>query len=506
MSSVVIRNVASNWGGMGLSIVVAFVMTPYVIGKLGVTGYGFWALLQSLIAYMFLLDFGVRSSMTRHLAKYLVLSDDRQVNHIVNTGLAVYLTVSMVVAGLSVALAAGFDRWFVVEEVDLWTIRWAVLLVGWSMALQFPAAVFESVMTGHQRFDLVNLSLLASLGFRTVWTVVALEGGYGVRGLSWATFLSAMFLLGLNYVLARRVYPPLQIQLSQASRATVALLGNHSISAFIMIGAMRLITDAGNVIVGIFAGVSMVSLYAVASSLTNYVLGVVSGISTTISPLASEYDARGDSAGLKTLCLRGTKGILLVALPILSTFVLGGDLFITLWIGDALLGSYAPLVLLSGAWTMNILTLASSCTLIGLSRHRTAAWFVLGQALLDVVLSLVLVRFYGVAGVAAGAMLAAVVMNIAIQIHALRVFDIPVVVFAGKAVAPAVLALIPFVVCLPAALAVLHPTGLLEYFLCVGVAVGAYVALLPWTGLTAVERSEAKEYVLRWWGGGGRLA
>jgi hypothetical protein len=73
-------------------------------------------------------------------------------------------------------------------------------------------------------------------------------------------------------------------------------------------------------------------------------------------------------------------------------------------------------------------------------------------------------------------------------------------------VGPAVLAVIPFVLCLAAALAILHPTGLLAYFFCVGLAVGGYVALLPWTGLTAVERTEAKEFVLRRWGGGGQLA
>ena len=252
-------------------------------------------------------------------------------------------------------------------------------------------------------------------------------------------------------------------------------------------------------IVGVFLGTSMVSFYAVASSLTNYVFGVVSGISTTISPLASAYDAQGNQEGLQALCLTGTKTILLVGLPILATFVLAGEMFLKLWVGEGMIGSYPPLIFLSVAWGMNLLSLSSSCVLIGVSRHQTAAWCVLGQAVLDVGCSLALVRDYGVVGVAVGAMIAASIMNLVLQLHALRVLGIPVRMFVQQALAPAILSVVPFVLMLALVMRTLPPTGMVGFFVCVTLAVGFFLLLLPVIGLNSVERAYVKDRASEYW-------
>lgn len=41
---------------MTINILVAFLLTPFVIHELGTSAYGFWAVLQSLLSYTFLLD------------------------------------------------------------------------------------------------------------------------------------------------------------------------------------------------------------------------------------------------------------------------------------------------------------------------------------------------------------------------------------------------------------------------------------------------------------------
>ena len=51
--------------GLVATVLVGFLLTPLVVRELGYVGYGFWALLQSLLSYMFLLEFGVRASLNR---------------------------------------------------------------------------------------------------------------------------------------------------------------------------------------------------------------------------------------------------------------------------------------------------------------------------------------------------------------------------------------------------------------------------------------------------------
>jgi O-antigen/teichoic acid export membrane protein len=239
-----------------------------------------------------------------------------------------------------------FQQVFSFPELGAGTILWAVVLVGTSVALQFPAAVFESVLTGYQRYDLMNVASIVSLLMRTAVIILSLKMGYGILGIAWATFLGSVLLLLLNYRLAVRVYPELSVNFSLAEFKTFAMLGHHSIFAFILIGATRIITDAGNILVGAFVGAAAVTFYAIAGSLTTYALSVIGGISTTIAPRASDLEARGDHEGLKTLCMTGTRFILLIGLPILLTFVLSGDMFVRLWIGEGYGQSYGPLVLL----------------------------------------------------------------------------------------------------------------------------------------------------------------
>ena len=474
---------------MLVSMFVALFMMPFVIRELGTIAYGFWVVLQSLTSYMFLLDFGVRSSLNRHLAKFHAQGEHHEANRVINTGLAVYLVVCIVIIALSCLLGLTFQSFFPIQELDSITIFWTVILVGSGVALHFPAAVFGSVLTGLQRYDLMNIAQILSLSVRTGLIVFSLKLGYSLLAISWATFFASLLNLVLLYGLATRVYSAMRLDLSLPSFSGLKLLANHGFYAYILIGGTRVITDAGNIVVGAFVGATAVAIYAIASSLTTYATSVISGISTTIPPAASKLEAMGEYKGLQALCIRGTKFILLTGLPVLLTFILTGETFIRLWVGEDFIASYPPLVLLSLSWAFNYLQSAAACILIGLSRHKIAAWLVLVQAALNLSLSLILVRSMGMLGVAWGALMSSVVMNLVFQVHGLRLLGISLWSFLRQAIVPTALALIPFVVVLEFLSYSFSPTRLLTYFLHVALAIGGLLIFLPWFGLSRSERN-----------------
>ena len=55
-------NVIWNWAAVAISLVTGFLLSPYLIRKLGPEGYGIWALSFSLVEYYWLLDLGFRSA------------------------------------------------------------------------------------------------------------------------------------------------------------------------------------------------------------------------------------------------------------------------------------------------------------------------------------------------------------------------------------------------------------------------------------------------------------
>ena len=63
------QNVLSNWLALAITTVVGFFLSPLVVHYLGNLTYGVWVIVMSLVAYMNLLDLGLRGAVTRFVSK-----------------------------------------------------------------------------------------------------------------------------------------------------------------------------------------------------------------------------------------------------------------------------------------------------------------------------------------------------------------------------------------------------------------------------------------------------
>ena len=70
LRSRMLRGAASNAVGQCITLVTTFLLTPYVLHRIGETGFGLWVLVGSLVAYGGLLDLGLGSAVIKFLAHY----------------------------------------------------------------------------------------------------------------------------------------------------------------------------------------------------------------------------------------------------------------------------------------------------------------------------------------------------------------------------------------------------------------------------------------------------
>ncbi len=63
------QNVLSNWFALGVTTVVGFFLSPFVVHHLGNLAYGVWVIIASLVSYMGLMDLGLRGAVTRYVSK-----------------------------------------------------------------------------------------------------------------------------------------------------------------------------------------------------------------------------------------------------------------------------------------------------------------------------------------------------------------------------------------------------------------------------------------------------
>jgi hypothetical protein len=83
------RNLTSGWFALALQVAVAFLLTPFIIAKLGLATYGIWSLAIGVIRYLGLIDLGIRGSVGRYINHYLARNELVALDEVVSTSLAV---------------------------------------------------------------------------------------------------------------------------------------------------------------------------------------------------------------------------------------------------------------------------------------------------------------------------------------------------------------------------------------------------------------------------------
>ena len=398
-----LRNVISNWGTYLFTLVVNFFLAPYVVHHLGDSVYGVWTLIVSLTGYLGLLDFGVRGAVTRYVAKFHTESKSDSVGRVASSALVIFSVAGFLALAISLLLAFFALDAFHIPPAYRTTAQIVLILGGASVAVSLVSGVFGGIIVGLQRFDLLNGIEILITGLRALAIVIALWGGKGLVALACIQLVFTAARGLANAGLTFRLYPGLRIRLAATDRDHLRMIFSFSVYAFLIHISVNVIYYTDSVVIGAFLPVSMITFFAIGGNLIEYMRGLLSGISQTMSPLASTLEARQDLGGLRDALLTSSRFATMVALPIALTFMLRGGTFIGLWMGPQyatlsgqILAILALMMLFSAAVT------PAGSIMLGISKHKPIVPVRIAEALCNLVLSVIWVRTMGVLGVAWG--------------------------------------------------------------------------------------------------------
>ncbi|MEO6212645.1 MAG: oligosaccharide flippase family protein [Vicinamibacterales bacterium] len=442
----VVRNVFSNWTSYLVTAVIAFMLTPVVVHSLGATGYGLWTLVLSITGYFGLLDLGIRSSVSRFLARHLALNDDEAVNRTASAAFLMLACGGVIAFLATLGIAAFFFDSFLVEPEYASAGRTALLITGLNMSCVLPLGIFSAMLYASERFDIVSgITIVMELarGALVVWL---LRNNYGLVALAVVALGISALQYGAMAVFARRLHPRLRINLRQVDWAVGRELFGFSIYRFVWIVANQLIFYVDAVVIGIYLGAGAITHFAIAASLVNYGRNVVFLLLDPLYPSAARMDADGDVVELQRLLIVGTRLALLVALPLCVGFMFLGRQFITLWMGSEYVGSAVVLMVLTIPQFGSMPQYVSALVLAGMARHKVFAYVALAEGIANVVLSVYLVQRIGLIGVAWGTVIPALLTNfVVVPLYTLHVLKIDLKDYLVKAYLRPVLCALPVV-------------------------------------------------------------
>jgi O-antigen/teichoic acid export membrane protein len=442
----IVKNVGSSWFALGINVLVGIVLSPYILHRLGDAAFGIWILIFSLTGYYGLFDLGIRSSIVRYVSKASATHDLESAAQTVNTSLFSYICIGACTFLITVVVAANVDVIFkksISAEFQS-TARWLTLMVGTGVSLGFPLGMAGGVLEALQQFYILNWTNIVSTLLRAFLIVLTLSHGYGLLMVAFITVIMPVLASIVRTAIAWRSLP-VPIGLRYLNRSTLREMGSYSGTTLVLIVSSRLRFKSDSVIIGAFLPAAAITYFNIGSRIVDYAGEIVESLAQIFMPMSSDSDARGDMSRLQKIFVVGNRFCAFTIFPIALLLLILGKSIITLWVGGRYVAqSYPILVILLIPSTLMFAQAASSRVLYGMSKHRTWAMVAFSEGIINVVLSILLVRPFGIVGDAVGTALPlAVTMIFFLPAHLCRQVKIRLRTYLTEAYA------LPLALCIP---------------------------------------------------------
>jgi O-antigen/teichoic acid export membrane protein len=432
----IIHNVASSWFALAVNVVIGVFLSPFILHRLGDAAFGIWILIFSVTGYYGLFDLGIRSSVVRFVSKYSATKDFPGLTKVINTGVFAYAAVGAVTVLLTLVGAVYVDRLFKIPAEFHSTARWLFIIVGTSVAVGFPLGVFGGALEGLQRFYLINGMSVVSTLVRAGAIVLALNHGCGLVTLALIT-TGLPFLTSLirSWVALRILRTPISPR--YVNRETARFMANHSGLTFVIMMSSQLRFQSDELVIGTLLSASAITFFSIGARVADYASNLVLGVSQMFVPMASHSEAQGDAQGLRRIMIAGNRACAFVIFPLCATLIILGKSLIEVWVGARYVPqSYPVLLVLIIPMTFQLAQAASTRMLAGIGQHRTLGIVTVVEGVVNVILSILLVRPYGVFGDAVGtAIPLSCTVLFFLPRHACRKFGVDLATFLRQAYA-----------------------------------------------------------------------
>lgn len=399
ISQKVIRNTIFNTIGRFWQILIGLILTPYIVSHIGMERYGIWAIVGVLMGYFGLLDLGVKDSFTKYIAEFYAKEDDKSINEVVNVGFVFYSLLALVVVAVGFFSLDPLIRLFKIPD-SLYDETSFVFLLGIILfAASNVVSVFAAIQSGLQRMDISNKVAVAISFPNAIGTVVFLQLGYGLPGL----MVNSAIITGIrgivHILIAFKILPTFRVNPFMFNKKIFKMLFGFGVKRWVTQIEEIVTYQTDKLLISRFLNVSLVGYYELGFSIVMRARGVLMLITSAIVPAASELDAKKAREQIVELYLRGGKYTALVSMPVMVFLTVTAHYIMLAWMGIGYEKSELVIQILSVPVLAALLAVMINSITVGIGRPDFQMKSGGEQAIVNIILSVILIIKIGFAGV-----------------------------------------------------------------------------------------------------------
>jgi O-antigen/teichoic acid export membrane protein len=327
------QNISANLFGNGWHALMAFLFVPLYIKFMGMEAYGLVGIYASLQILSGLLDMGVSGTLNREMARLSVLpGKEQEMRNLVRSLEIIYWFIALVI-GIAVIAISPFiaHHWVRAEHLSSSTIEQAVLIIGFTLMLQWPISFYASGLMGLQRQIILNvvtviISTLRGVGAVAVlWLISPTIQAFFL----WQIVISVIHVFLLVTIFWRKLpksesRPVFQKQLLHGIWRFAAGMGAITIMSIIL-------TQLDKIILSKMLSLEMFGYYTLAGIIAMSPLRFSWPIFSGIYPRFTQLAALHDQQKLKELYHKGCQFMAVLILPFAVVVAFFSSEIILLW-------------------------------------------------------------------------------------------------------------------------------------------------------------------------------
>ena len=397
--------------GIAVYILVGLLYTPWMIRVIGKDDYGLYTLAYSIVS-LFVFDFGISAAVQRFVAKYLAEGNKEKVNHCVSLVYRLYIYIDIVI--LIVLTTIFFLIPYIYREltpVQISRLEVVYVMAALFSVVSFPFIPLNGILSAYEKFVQLKTCDLLSKVLTVTINVICLYCSGGLYALVLTNVIVGLFVIILKFIIVRK-QTDIKVQIGYRDSTEMRSLLGFSGWTTVVALCQRCIFNIAPSILGMFAGAAVIGVLGISISLESYTYTFACALNGLF--LAKISRILNDKGDVLPLMIRvGRIQILTLGLIMIGFLVVGKD-FISAWLGSGYEDAYiCTLLLITPAFFLLPADIADQ-TLIASGNVKYRAYVYLIMALVNIPLSVIMTKYYGLIGLSVSIFIAYMIRNIAL--------------------------------------------------------------------------------------------
>lgn len=400
LSQKTLKNSAYNFLNFVWPIIFSIFVTPIVVYKLGLSDYGLYVIVITLMGFIGLIDLGFTTSFMRLIAQAEALGDRLRLQRVMGVFLFLNIVIGVIGLGIILGLLPFAGRIFSLDPVYFQQVKVVFVLTGAAFLANTVAGTYFWIFRAMQRYD---IDLKVSFVSNTVLNLLilgAVLAGFKLKVIMGLYVLNATATLLFNSFYVRRVFQELVVR-PVADIKIILEASKFGVIMFINSLAGTSLLQLDKLILGRLAGPVAVSYYALPGNVAIKILNVSNSFSAVLFPVMSGLWAAEDKDRIRNVYRRSIRNtVILAAAMAVPAFIFAGPI-LHFWLhGDFAEKSAGILRWLVATYFLLAIYAPASSYLAGAAKLKLLTVTSVSLATLNIVLMVFLIPKYGVRGAA----------------------------------------------------------------------------------------------------------